>query len=195
MRSRSTGRLASTRSSAIRRTSGRSCSRNKARAAQRSRRTTASPICTSTSSSSRSGSRDRYCLIVPNKWMTAAYGRPLRELLARARSVEGIVDFARGLPLFGDADAFPCIVWGGGDSARADSHAARRRRASRSPTRSPHEASPHRARALDRGAVAHRRRATTPRCSIASPRAARRSATSCRSGRRAASSPAAIARS
>src|SRR5690606_17850411 len=26
---------------------------------------------------------DRFCLIVPNKWMTAAYGRPLRELLAR----------------------------------------------------------------------------------------------------------------
>ena len=56
---------------------------------------------------------DRFCLIVPNKWMTAAYGRPLRELLARSRSVAGIVDFARGLPLFADADAFPCIVWGG----------------------------------------------------------------------------------
>src|SRR5207244_2602833 len=54
----------------------------------------------------------RYCMIVPNKWMTAAYGRPLRELLARERSVEGIVDFARALPLFGDADAFPSIVWG-----------------------------------------------------------------------------------
>jgi hypothetical protein len=54
----------------------------------------------------------RYCLIVPNKWMTAAYGRPLRELLARERSVEGVVDFARALPLFGDADAFPCILWG-----------------------------------------------------------------------------------
>lgn len=55
---------------------------------------------------------DRFCLIVPNKWMSAAYGRPLRELMARARSVEGVVDFARGLPLFSDADAFPCIVWG-----------------------------------------------------------------------------------
>jgi hypothetical protein len=56
---------------------------------------------------------DRYCLIVPNKWMTASYGRPLRELLARSGSVEGVVDFAGGLPLFPDADAFPAIVWGG----------------------------------------------------------------------------------
>jgi hypothetical protein len=54
----------------------------------------------------------RYCLIVPNKWMTAAYGRPLREWLAQEKSLEGLVDFARALPLFGDADAFPCIVWG-----------------------------------------------------------------------------------
>lgn len=59
---------------------------------------------------------DRFCLIVPNKWMTAAYGRPLRELLARTGRVEGIVDFARGLPLFRDADAFPCIVWGGAEA-------------------------------------------------------------------------------
>jgi hypothetical protein len=54
----------------------------------------------------------RYCMIVPNKWMTAAYGRPLRELLVRERSLEGVVDFGRALRLFGDADAFPCIVWG-----------------------------------------------------------------------------------
>ena len=62
----------------------------------------------------------RYCLIVPNKWMTAAYGRPLREWLAREHSLEGLVDFARALPLFADADAFPCIVWGTiGSRARA----------------------------------------------------------------------------
>ena len=54
----------------------------------------------------------RYCVVVPNKWLTAAYGKPLREMLARSRSVQGLVDFARGLPLFGDADAFPCILWG-----------------------------------------------------------------------------------
>jgi SAM-dependent methyltransferase len=52
----------------------------------------------------------RYCLVVPNKWLTAAYGRPLREFLDRESSLEGIVDFGRGL--FGDADAFPCILWG-----------------------------------------------------------------------------------
>jgi hypothetical protein len=56
---------------------------------------------------------DRYCLIVPNKWMTAGYGRKLRELLARDASIDGIVDFAGALPLFPDADAFPAIVWGG----------------------------------------------------------------------------------
>jgi hypothetical protein len=56
---------------------------------------------------------DRWCLIVPNKWMTAAYGRSLRAHLAEQRCVEGVVDFGRALPLFGDADAFPCIVWGG----------------------------------------------------------------------------------
>ncbi len=54
----------------------------------------------------------RYCVIVPNKWMTAAYGRPLRELLAREASVERVVDFGGGLPLGRDADAFPCIVAG-----------------------------------------------------------------------------------
>ena len=52
----------------------------------------------------------RFCVVVPNKWLTAAYGRPLRALLEREQSVEGLVDFGRGL--FGDADAFPCIVWG-----------------------------------------------------------------------------------
>lgn len=56
--------------------------------------------------------RGRYCLITPNKWMTAAYGRPLRDFLAREASVEGIVDVSR-LDVFGDAaDAFPAIVWG-----------------------------------------------------------------------------------
>ncbi|HUJ58188.1 MAG TPA: Eco57I restriction-modification methylase domain-containing protein [Kofleriaceae bacterium] len=66
----------------------------------------------------------RYCLIVPNKWLTAAYGGPLRRFLARERSLEGVVDFARALPLFGDADAFPCIVWGtaGGSAAPIAAH-------------------------------------------------------------------------
>jgi SAM-dependent methyltransferase len=53
----------------------------------------------------------RFCLITPNKWLTAAYGRALRAHLAVQGSVEGIVDLAR-TALFGDADAFPCILWG-----------------------------------------------------------------------------------
>jgi len=53
----------------------------------------------------------RYCLITPNKWMTAAYGRPLRAFLAAQGSVEGVVDLSRA-PLFRSADAFPSIVWG-----------------------------------------------------------------------------------
>lgn len=59
----------------------------------------------------------RYCLVVPSKWMTAAYGRRLRELLAAAGSVEGIVELAR--PLFDGVDAFPCIVWGTVGGARS----------------------------------------------------------------------------
>lgn len=53
----------------------------------------------------------RYCLITPNKWLTAAYGRPLRAYLAAQGSVQGLVDLSRAA-LFGDADAFPSIVWG-----------------------------------------------------------------------------------
>lgn len=55
--------------------------------------------------------RGRYCLIVPNKWLTVAYARPLRAFLAEQASVEGVVDLSRA-KLFADADAFPCIVWG-----------------------------------------------------------------------------------
>lgn len=58
-----------------------------------------------------------YCLIIPNKWLTAGYGRPLRTYLAAQRSVDGIADLGRS-PLFADADAFPCIVWG--TTGRAD---------------------------------------------------------------------------
>lgn len=58
-----------------------------------------------------------YCLIVPNKWLTTAYGRPLRTFLAAQRSVDGIADLGRST-LFVDVDAFPCIVWG--TTGRAD---------------------------------------------------------------------------
>jgi hypothetical protein len=68
----------------------------------------------------------RYCLITPDKWLTAAYARPLRAYLAREGSVEGLVDFAQGMPLFHDADAFPCIVWGTVGGARSKTISARR---------------------------------------------------------------------
>ncbi len=54
----------------------------------------------------------RYCLVLPNKWLTVAYGRPLRAYLAAQASVEGLVDLGRAAPLFAGVDAFSCIVWG-----------------------------------------------------------------------------------
>lgn len=59
----------------------------------------------------------RYCLIVPNKWLTTAYGTALRAYLAESTTVDGVADLARA-PLFADADAFPCIVWGTNTSGR-----------------------------------------------------------------------------
>ena len=53
----------------------------------------------------------RYCMIVPNKWQTAAYGRSLREFLVDAGSVEGLVDLSTQ-QVFANADAFPCILFG-----------------------------------------------------------------------------------
>lgn len=53
----------------------------------------------------------RYCLIVPNKWLTTAYGKALRTFLAERTSIDGVADLSRS-PLFTDVDAFPCIVWG-----------------------------------------------------------------------------------
>lgn len=51
----------------------------------------------------------RYALIIPTKWMTAAYGRPLRTLLGP--TLLGIDDRSAAR-VFAGADAFPCIVWG-----------------------------------------------------------------------------------
>ncbi len=64
--------------------------------------------------------RGRYCVIVPNKWMTVDYGRSLRRFLADAFTVDGIADLSTHA-LFANADAFPCIVWGtaGGSRDRA----------------------------------------------------------------------------
>ena len=64
--------------------------------------------------------RGRYCVIVPSKWMTVDYGRPLRRFLVDAFTVDGIADLSTHA-LFANADAFPCIVWGtaGGSRDRA----------------------------------------------------------------------------
>lgn len=68
--------------------------------------------------------RGRYCLITPNKWLTAGYGRPLRTYLAQQRSVDGIVDISRGSAFH--EDAFPSIVWGCvGENRMRPIHAAR----------------------------------------------------------------------
>jgi hypothetical protein len=67
----------------------------------------------------------RFCIVMPNKWMTAAYGRPLRSYLAARGSVEGVIDFEEGL--FSDADAFPCIMWGTSTGATKPLRAGRAR--------------------------------------------------------------------
>lgn len=59
----------------------------------------------------------RWCFVVPSKWLTVAYGRGLRGFLSDKRTVEGVVDFARSR-LF-PADAYPCIVWGAAEPAKA----------------------------------------------------------------------------
>ena len=52
----------------------------------------------------------RYSLVVPTKWLTAAYARPLRSFLARARSVETVEQLAPRA--FAGHDAFPCVITG-----------------------------------------------------------------------------------
>lgn len=73
------------------------------------------------------GDRGRWCVVVPNKWLTAAYGRPLRAFLAKRGTLEGLVDLGRlgraTGALFG-ADAFPCVAWGAATRARGPIRAA-----------------------------------------------------------------------
>ncbi len=52
----------------------------------------------------------RYCLVVPTKWLTAAYARPLRRFLDHERSVEAIDELDPAA--FPARDAFPCVVTG-----------------------------------------------------------------------------------
>ena len=51
----------------------------------------------------------RYCVVVPNKWLTAAYARPLRMLLEREARVDLIDVDPHAFP---EHDAFPIIVSG-----------------------------------------------------------------------------------
>ncbi len=51
----------------------------------------------------------RFGMIVSNKWLRAAYGEGLRELLAKKASLEQIVDFA-GLPVFAKATVRTVIL-------------------------------------------------------------------------------------
>ena len=49
------------------------------------------------------------CFVVANKWMRSGYGQALRRLLAEQAIVEQVVDLGHA-PLFGDVEAFPCIL-------------------------------------------------------------------------------------
>lgn len=66
----------------------------------------------------------RFCLITPNKWLTTAYGRPLRAFLAERGSIEGVVDLSQHA-LFTGADAFASIVWGRAGAVTEPIRAAR----------------------------------------------------------------------
>lgn len=50
----------------------------------------------------------RLGMVLPNKWLRAGYGRPLRALLRADHQPLELVDFGHS-PLFPDADTFPCI--------------------------------------------------------------------------------------
>ncbi|MBK9370795.1 MAG: SAM-dependent DNA methyltransferase [Deltaproteobacteria bacterium] len=51
----------------------------------------------------------RLALILPNKWLRAPAGAPLRAFLHDAAWVETVIDLGHA-PLFGTTDAFPCLL-------------------------------------------------------------------------------------
>jgi hypothetical protein len=57
-----------------------------------------------------------FAYILPNKWMRANYGKPLRAWL-KERRIEEIVDFG-DLPVFESATTYPCILRIGAGSPR-----------------------------------------------------------------------------
>ncbi|MDD2965153.1 MAG: TaqI-like C-terminal specificity domain-containing protein [Bacteroidales bacterium] len=50
-----------------------------------------------------------FAYIMPNKWMRATYGRPLREFLLQ-QEIEQMVDFG-DLPVFDEATTYPCLLF------------------------------------------------------------------------------------
>ena len=163
------------RSSAIRRTCARSGSRTKQAlrgfASVRRRRRSVRLLRRARAPDRARGGR--YCLVVPNKWMTAAYGRPLREFLAR-EAASRASSISRAAAAVRRCRRVPVHRVGHG-----------RRRAQRAiRARARDDAAPRRTRARATGIAARARAlarepwhiddaATTPRCSIASPRAGR----------------------
>ncbi len=51
----------------------------------------------------------RLGMVVPNKWLKAGYGEPLRRFLVSDARPASLVDFGHA-PVFPDADTFPCIL-------------------------------------------------------------------------------------
>jgi Eco57I restriction-modification methylase/N-6 DNA Methylase len=54
--------------------------------------------------------RGRIALLTPNKWLRAAYGENLREVLRKRCRLHLLVDFGHSRNLFPDADTFPAAV-------------------------------------------------------------------------------------
>jgi len=60
--------------------------------------------------------RGQFNFIMPNKWMQAEYGKPLRKYLL-TKQIHQIVDFG-DLKVFDEATTYPCIIWASEDSPK-----------------------------------------------------------------------------
>jgi len=58
----------------------------------------------------------QFNFIMPNKWMQAEYGKPLRKYLL-TKQIHQIVDFG-DLKVFDEATTYPCIIWASEDSPK-----------------------------------------------------------------------------
>jgi hypothetical protein len=50
------------------------------------------------------------CFIVPNKWMKAGYGEPLRRFFSERAWVRSVLDFGHAEQIFEEVDVFPSII-------------------------------------------------------------------------------------